>query len=201
MRQRGFTLVELVVTIAVLAMILAVAAPNVASWMGNARIRNVADTLQNGIQIARGEAVRRNQNVSFWLVAPSNPSVLSNDCTLSSVSGSWVVSVNSPVGHCADAPSTTSSPMIVTGRPVGDVGGRVSVTAVQSDGTTAGTAVTFNGFGRIDATANTPIAQIDVTGTNTSTNYRKLRIAITPAGLVRMCDPDTSVAATDPRKC
>ncbi|SEB12094.1 GspH/FimT family pseudopilin [Variovorax sp. YR216] len=195
MRQRGFTLVELVVTVAVLAMILAVAAPNVASWIGNARIRNVADTLQNGIQIARGEAVRRNQNVSFWLVAPSNPSVLSNDCTLSSVSGSWVVSVNSPVGHCADGPSTTSSPMLVTGRAIGDAGGNVTVAAMQSDGTTPATTVTFDGFGRVTNTDS--IRKIDVKGTGNSLN---LQLVVSSAGLVRMCDPRIS-DNTDPRKC
>lgn len=200
MRQRGFTLVELVVAIAVLGLIMFAILPSIGTWLDNTRIRNVAASLQNGLQLARGEAVRRNQNVSFWLVSLNDPSTLSNDCTLSNTSGSWVVSVNSPIGHCADAPSTISSPMIVTGRAVGDAGGRVSVKAVQADGT-SGTAVTFNGFGRIDATANTPIAKIDVTGTSATTNYRALRIAITAAGQVQMCDPDTSVAAGDPRKC
>ncbi|SCK62024.1 type IV fimbrial biogenesis protein FimT [Variovorax sp. HW608] len=201
MRQRGFTLVELVVAIAVLGLVMFAVLPSIGTWLDNTRIRNVAASLQNGLQLARGEAVRRNQSVSFWLVSLNDPSTLSNDCALSNTSGSWVVSVNSPIGHCADPPSTVSSPMIVTGRAVGDAGGRVSVTAVQTDGTTAGTAVTFNGFGRLDATTNTPIAQIDVTGTGTTTNYRKLRVAITAAGEVRMCDPDTSVAANDPRKC
>lgn len=175
--------------------------PGIGTWIENTRIRGVADSLQNGLQIARGEAVRRNQSISFWLVAVDNPSKLSNDCTLSGSSGSWVVSVNSPLSHCADDPSTISSPMIVTGRAVGDSGGRVSVTAVQSDGTAANS-VTFNGFGRI---ANSDrIQKIDVTGTGTGTgtgvNYRNLRIAITSAGQVRMCDPAVS-DANDPRKC
>lgn len=68
MRQRGFTLVELVITIAVMALILFVAIPSIGTWLDNTRIRNVADSLQNGLQLARGEAVRRNQNVSLWLV-------------------------------------------------------------------------------------------------------------------------------------
>lgn len=197
MRQRGFTLVELMVTISVLALILFAVMPSIGTWLDNTRIRNAADSLQNGLQLARSEAVQRNQNVSFWLVSLNDPAVLSDDCTLSSSSGSWVVSVNSPIGHCADAPSTTSSPMLVTGRPVGD-GGRVAVSALQSDGATAGTTVTFNGFGRI---VNTDaIGQIDVTGANTGVNYRYLRIAVTPAGLVRMCDPRVT-DANDPRKC
>lgn len=197
MRQRGFSLVEIVVTIAVLAMLFFATMPSIGTWIDNTRIRGVADSLQNGLQIARGEAVRRNQSISFWLVAVDNPSTLSNDCTLSGSSGSWVVSVNSPLSHCADPPSIISSPMIVTGRAVGDSGGRVSVSAVQSDGTAA-TSVTFNGFGRI---ANTdPIQKIDVTGTGSDVNYRNLRIAITSAGQVRMCDPGVS-DANDPRKC
>ncbi|WP_341888459.1 GspH/FimT family pseudopilin [Variovorax sp. YR752] len=199
MRQRGFTLVELVVTIAVLALILFAAMPSIGTWLENTRIRNVADSLQNGLQLARGEAVRRNQSMSLWLVSLNDPAVLSDDCSLSGASGAWIVSVNSPVGHCADAPSTTSSPMIVIGRASGDSGGRVSVVAVQSaDGSTEGTSVTFNGFGRI-ANADA-IGQIDVTGT--TTGARALRIVVSPSGSVRMCEPAiVDSAAKDPRKC
>lgn len=193
MRQRGFTLVELIVTIAVLAVILAMAMPSVANWTSNTRIRSTADSLQNGLQIARAEAVRRNQNVSFWLVAVGDPTTLSNDCTLSGSSGSWVVSVNSPIGHCADHPSTTSSPMLVTGRPAG--GGAFTVAAKQLDNS-AGTTVSFDGFGRV--TNTDAIRVIHVTGT--SSGVINLDIAISSAGLVRMCDPRVN-DNTDPRKC
>ena len=118
-RQRGFSLIEVVVTMTVLALILFAAVPSIGSWMDNTRIRNVADSLQNGLQIARGEAVRRNEEVSFWLVSLEDPSTLDNECALSATSASWVVSVFSPLGHCADEPSTVSSPKLVTGRPVG----------------------------------------------------------------------------------
>jgi len=198
MRQRGFSLIEIVVTIAVLALLLFAALPSLGTWLDNVRIRNVADSLQNGLQLARGEAVRRNENVSLWLVSLEDPSVLANDCTLSATSGSWVVSVYSPLKHCGDPPSTISSPKLVTGRAVGDGGGNVGVAAVQSDLSTGGVSVTFNGFGRI-ANADA-IRQIDVTGTGSGVSYRDLRIAITPAGQVRMCDPKVS-DSNDPRKC
>lgn len=196
MRQRGFTLIEMMVTVAVLALILMTAMPSVAAWLGNTRIRNVADSVQNGLQIARAEAVRRNQSVSFWLVAGGDPTVLANDCTLSGTSGSWVVSMNSPVGHCADAPSITSSPMLVTGRPVGDAGGGVSVEAVQRvDSALSGHVVTFDGFGRV--TNGDAIGQINVTGPGSGIN---LRLMISSAGLVRTCDPRVG-DNNDPRKC
>ena len=43
MRQRGFSLIEIVVTIAVLALILFAALPSLGTWLDNTRIRNVAD--------------------------------------------------------------------------------------------------------------------------------------------------------------
>jgi type IV fimbrial biogenesis protein FimT len=132
--------------------------------------------------------------MSFWLVSLNDPGVLSNDCTLSGSSGSWVVSVNSPIGHCADPPSTISSPMLVTARAIGDAGGNVTVAAIKSDNTAA-TTVTFDGFGRVTNTDS--IRQIDVTGTATSVN---LRLVVSSAGMVRMCDPRVT-ASTDPRKC
>lgn len=191
-RQRGFTLIELMVGISVLALILLATMPSVGNWLDNTRVRNAADSLQNGLQTARMEALKRNQAMSFWLVSMSDPGTLSNDCLLSASSASWVVSVNSPVSHCADAPSTISSPMLVTGRAVG--GGRqVTVAAVSADSSPANS-VTFDGFGRI--TNADAITRIDISGTHT----RNLRIALSSAGAILLCD----VAVTDsndPRKC
>lgn len=199
-RQAGFTLVELAVTIAVFALILAMVAPSAGTWLDNNRIRNAADSLQTGLQTARAEAVRRNESVSFWLVSLSNPNVLDNSCALSGSSGSWVVSLSNPANGCAKAPSTTAAPMIVTARPIGDGGGLVSVSALQSDGSTAGTTVTFNGFGRVTNTGDA-IRRIDVSGPNASLNYRKLRIDVSGSGSVRLCDPQLASDSTDPRKC
>lgn len=196
-RELGFSLIEVVVTMAVLALILFAAVPSIGAWVDNTRIRNVADSLQNGLQMARGEAVRRNQNISLWLVAMDDPAVLSNDCAPSSASGSWVISINSPIGHCADAPSTTSSPMLVTGRPAAD-GGRVAVTALQSDASTAATSVTFDGFGRVvNADA---IRRIDVRGISDGASHRNLRLDLSAGGQIRMCDPAVTTDG-DPRKC
>lgn len=197
MKNRGFTLIEMAVVMTVLALLLFAAVPSFQTSLANTRIRNATESLQSGLQLARAEAVRRNQNVSFWLVSTNSTQSLDNSCGLSSSSASWVVSINSPVGHCADAPSTTSSPMIVNGHAAGDGGSNTAVTAVQDDGSAA-VQVTFNGFGRI--VNEDAISQIDITGPDTTNQYRALRVSISPAGLVRMCEPAVS-NTSDPRLC
>jgi len=197
-RQRGFSIIEIVVTLAVLGLILMAAAPGIGTWMDNTRIRNTAGALQEGLQIARAEAVRRNQSISFYLVSLTNPSVMDNSCALSATSGSWVVAAQSPATKCGSAPSIDATPQIVTSRTVNEGGARVAVSGLQSDGTTAANTVTFNGFGRV--TNSTPITQIRVSGPDANTAYRNLWIEVTAAGAVRMCDPKVT-DSNDPRKC
>lgn len=199
MRQRGFTLVELIVSIAVLGFLLMAALPSIGTWLDNTRIRNTAEALQQGLQTARNEAIKGNREVSFFLVSLTSPHTMDDSCALSSASGSWVVSTSSPASECGG--NEQSSPPILASRTAGDAGGRVNVTAVSGDDSAA-TTVTFNGFGRaIDVGSGSGIARIDVTGPNDDTTYRPLRLLVTPAGSVRMCDPSESITDGDPRKC
>ncbi len=195
MSQRGFTLIEMVVTIAVMALLLFAVIPSITDWIDSTRIRTATQALQEGIERARNEAVRRNERVSFWLVDS-----LDSGCALSSSSMNWVVSIDSPEGKCDAEPSTTTAPRLVVIRDAGSDGSKLMVTAVQSDGATAGTTVTFNGFGRPVLNADDQIGQIDVTGKTSGTNYRALRITVSEGGQVRICDPKVS-SDTDPRKC
>ena len=200
MRQRGFSLVELMVAMTILVVLMLAAMPSLGTWLDNTHIRNQADSLMTGLQTARGEAVRTNQNVSFWLVQLTDPAALANDCKQSTTGtdGSWVVSVSNPQNHCADTGFTAAANPagVVTGRPMGSSGTHVSLKAVRSDGT-AGTAVTFNGFGRIADTNS--ITEIDLDGIGSAT-YRKLNVTVSKTGSVRMCDPAVT-STTDPRKC
>lgn len=66
---RGFSLIELMVTVAVLAVGLALAAPSLSTQIANYRLRSAAEGVLNGLNYARAEAVRRNSNVSFTLDA------------------------------------------------------------------------------------------------------------------------------------
>jgi type IV fimbrial biogenesis protein FimT len=191
-------MVEMAITIAVLGILMASALPSLGNWMVNARIRNTAESIQEGLQKARSEAVRRNQSVTFWMVTTADPKVLSDDCTASASSGSWVVSLTDPTGKCSIAPSPTTAPQTVSSRPVGVGGEGVAVAAKQRDGTTDATSVTFNAFGQV---ANaTPIGTISVTDGSTTSDRRRYRITISSGGRSSVCDQAVT-DTTDPRAC
>jgi len=65
----GFTLVELVSTIAVAAVLVSVAAPTFQSVLAGWRLSNVTNELVAAVHLARSEAVRTNNNVSLCRAA------------------------------------------------------------------------------------------------------------------------------------
>ncbi|WP_287655570.1 GspH/FimT family pseudopilin, partial [Accumulibacter sp.] len=75
---RGFSLVELLVGMAILGVLLAIAMPAFSNWLRNARVRTAAESVQNGLQLARAEAVRRNTSVRFQLVTTLDESCVSD---------------------------------------------------------------------------------------------------------------------------
>ncbi len=194
-RQRGFTLIEAMTALAVLVLLVVVVAPSVRDWVTGTRVRSLASAIQNGMQKARMEALRRNQVVTFWLVSPATAANLDNTCALASDSGSWVISLDDPTSKCGIAPSAVVNPRIVEAYGAGLSAAGISVNGTAGDGATA-TAVSFNGFGQTVRTGS-QLARVDVS--SAVLGIRRLRVSISGGGSVRMCDQD--VAAGDPRAC
>ena len=61
----GFTLIELMVTIAVLAIIVSIAAPNISNQLANQRVKSTTATLLNALKEAKVESVIRRQDITF----------------------------------------------------------------------------------------------------------------------------------------
>ena len=67
-RARGFTLVEALVVIAMLAIVVTMAAPSFASLIGTMNSKSAAFDLINDLTLARSEAIKRNRAVTVQAV-------------------------------------------------------------------------------------------------------------------------------------
>ena len=162
------------VTGVVLAVLLAIGLPSFNQFIVKNQIKASAEAVQNGVQLARGEAVRLNAKVRFTLGAGT--------------SSSWSVNVDS------------GGALIQQSRASGE-GGSASVTTTRTPANA--TQITFNGLGRV-ASRNTAIAQIAVDSSAVvAAETRELRIELTDGGLIRICDPDPVITARigDTRRC
>ncbi len=72
--RRGFTLIELMVVVALALILITLAAPSVKELLAMQRLQSVHTTLVTDLQYARAEAVRRNTTVSFEVVNTSDMS-------------------------------------------------------------------------------------------------------------------------------
>ena len=77
---RGMTLIEILIALSILVLLLGMGAPSFMVWMQSQQVRNAADAVLNGMQLARAEAIRRNRPVEFalsnqsgWVVTQVNP--------------------------------------------------------------------------------------------------------------------------------
>lgn len=93
----GFTLMELLIVIALAALILAIGAPNFSEFRRNNRLTGAANDLLGSIQLARTEAIKRQRPVS--VCASLDPASATPACAASGFTG-WIVFEDLD-GNCA----------------------------------------------------------------------------------------------------
>ena len=101
--QLGFTLLELMISIAILAIFLGIGIPAIGDWIQNRQVNVLAESIANGLRQAQSEAVQRNVQVEMVLVtsdatAPTNPStatLAAGGLTQTDTSPNWMVRVKS----------------------------------------------------------------------------------------------------------
>jgi type IV fimbrial biogenesis protein FimT len=90
--QRGFTLIELMVALAVMAIVLGFAVPGFQSMVNSNRLAGASNELMASLQTARMEAIRRNRRVA--ICASANPNAGDDaTCAGSGVHG-WIIFVD-----------------------------------------------------------------------------------------------------------
>lgn len=192
-------MIEMMVALVIGALILMLALPSFSIFLQNQQIRNGAESILDGLNFARTEAVRLNTPIRFQFVSD-----LTASCTLSSNSLAWVISQADPTSACNSPVGDTAAPQIIRTRSASEGTGNVLITSAGG----ATTAV-FNGLGRQQVAG---ITQIDITNTSGTCQYadpvngtmRCLRILVSSGGQARMCDPQVATPVPpviDPRAC
>jgi type IV fimbrial biogenesis protein FimT len=203
-RELGFNLTEVIVVMAIMAILLGLGLPSYRTYMANQRVASSAEVFMAGLQMARGEAVKRNQRVEF-ILTDDTPTAASVDTTNTSTTGrNWIVRALAAGGNT-----------FVEGKSGAEGSG--AATAAQSPIALTGSigAVTFDGFGSpgtisntgtfVGLTANATFDFSNPSGGACATSgggggpIRCLRIRLNRGGQTRMCDP--AVDSTDTRSC
>ncbi len=74
-KSSGFTLIELMIVIAIITIVSAIAAPNLIGFLAGARLKSAATELQSTMQMARLKAVKERSNVVVTFDADNNSQV------------------------------------------------------------------------------------------------------------------------------
>lgn len=86
--EGGFTLMELFTTLLVVGVLTAIAVPNMRPFIQNNRLTSAANDLLRSFQVARTEAIKRQQNVV--VCASANPTASAATCSYGAFTG-WIV--------------------------------------------------------------------------------------------------------------
>ena len=162
---RGFTLIELMVTLAIVAVLSMVAVPNFTAFQRNSELSSVANNFVGAMNTARTEAMKRNANA---LVAPT---------TGTNWADGWSVFVDVNRNGTFDA----GTDVLVTTYPA--LPTYLTATASANNALFNGSGYSFDSGGLSNLTIT--IARNDVPAAETLEQTRRIKVATT--GRVRSC--------------
>ena len=197
-RNYGFSIIELMIAVAIMSILMAIALPAFSDYMRNVKVRTEVEALVSGVQLARAEAVRRNAPVEFLLTAAA-PTEANVAAVAVATGPNWLVRTQDQAtfieGRAAPLSAGASAVRVNdTTSPASDDPDAPPGTPVSS--------IVFNGLGRVVAGAADATFKFTIPGLKCQTDggpVRCLRATVTVFGQTRLCDP--RAVAGDPRSC
>ena len=171
-RVGGFTAIELLVTVSIVAILAALAAPSFTPLIESWRVRQATEQLSSSLYFARSEAIKRGGQIAIQKL-PNN----TNGCTTATGNRDWdcgwfvchdtnnngTCNVNEPVLQRADAPA------------------RVQITR-----TSGGASIKLNRWGLVDGTwLGFSLVPLD----KTTTHYGARGVCVSSGGRIRVIPP------------
>lgn len=149
---RGFSLIELMVVVALVAIFASLAAPSMSRFVASQRVKTTAYDLATSLLLARSEALKRNQNVT---VAPTD--------SAAGWAGGWQV-----VAAKTGGTDTVATQSAATGVAVVGANGNAAPASVVYAGSSGrpGAVAQF----QLSADTTVKCVRVDLAGVTTTTN-------------------------------
>jgi type IV fimbrial biogenesis protein FimT len=181
----GFTIIELVVTVAVVAIVLAMGVPALSGTLERNRLRDAAESVASSVRFARSESIKRGLGGDITVSVTTDGATAW--CLGLRQAGACDCTLTDPAAANACALTTAGAAQLKV-TTAGDFSG-VSLTAVDFGG---GTTSTFEPV-RGTATAGTVTLQ-SATGT-------QVRVQMSALGWVQLCTPTGGVGLPEYPEC
>ena len=175
--RAGFTIIEVLITVAVLGVLVSLAAPAFGEWLQSQQLRAAAEASLNGLQVARSEAIRRNLPVQITFTVPQSGWAVTEQPPIATFIQGRAHEEGSPNAQLTATPAGATT---ITFTPLGGVtvnkDGSATITSLNIDNPRGGACAPGGAM-------------------------RCLRVVVSAGGTLRMCDPHPAVVAPDPRAC
>jgi type IV fimbrial biogenesis protein FimT len=177
-RDAGFSLIELMIGLAIAAVLLVLAMPSYSVWIADAQIRNAAESIADGLRYAQSQAVARNSTIEFVL----DPTVGTGGWTAQQIDRVTCAAVGAPLqlGSFQE-------------------GANLAAFAVLPAGATK---VQFSSLSVIEAPCDgsATLTQVQITSATGIAGARDLNVLVGGGRTgIKICDPKWP--STDPKGC